>query len=193
MKNARKREINKITGLGIDLNFDVALLNRTNCSCLDGFNCGVPSINMHIQNFAWQDDTERYYLVVDTDRQRAIGVFSLSCTALISSDEQGKATYRSAIEIVTFAIDVNYQDMLMTENKEDGYLSDIILCYAINKSINIHKYDCAAEVIILYSRDDAVHFYERTGFESFTQFMPNSDSYIEGCIPMYLPLRECKI
>lgn len=166
-----------------------ALNNLTECY-LKNFDCGNEEINNHIQRYSSFSQSERFFLMVDVDKDKAICVYSLKSTAIIRT--QGKrakrAYYDPAIEIAIFAVDVEYQDIKCNFGETNGYLSDYFLCYVLSKISSINRNNCAVQFIMLFSTKDAVHFYKRNQFREFTPYMRNKSPYIRYCTPMYLPV-----
>lgn len=182
---------NKLPTYGKDINLIVEKLSNSNICKLTQYDCGDESINIHIGKTHNHYNTERAFLVIDTDTENVIAFFSLRSTALVfdSKDKRG-IKLSPAIEIVTFAVDVKYQDMWMSENKEEGCLSNFILSYIIDKYINsVNNQYCAAEYIVLYSVNNAIDFYKKNLFTPFNEYMVKSrDFYTAGCTPMYFDL-----
>ncbi len=178
---------------GQEINFVVEILSESNRSMLDEYNCGDPQINIHIKMTSNRYNGERAFLVIDNLRGNVIAFFSLRATALVFDSQDGRGIRLApAVEIVTFAVDVRYQDMWMSEKREEGCLSNYILSYIIDEYINyVNKSYCAIEFVVLYSVDSAVEFYKKTLFCPFNEFMVKSrDPYIKLCTPMYFDLSK---
>ena len=178
---------------GKDVNLIFEKLSEFNICKLEQYDCGKFPINIHIGKARNHYNTERAFLVIDTNSENVIAFFSLRASALVFDSNDGRGSkLSSAIEIVTFAVDVKYQDMWMSENREEGCLSNFILSYIIDKYINvINNEHCAVEYIVLYSVDTAVDFYKKNLFVPFNEYMVKSrDPYIADCIPMYFDLAE---
>lgn len=178
--------------LGKNIHFLVKLLDDKTAHYLDDFDCSNKSgtfmgVNYHIKHYDEYAKSERFYIVIDKEAEKAICVYSLKCTAVASWIKEG-ITFNPAVEIAIFAVDREYQDIYMTENKKDGCLSDFILCYVISQIKTYSDRYCAAEYIMLYALDSAVNFYKRSMFKEFTPFAKDDNPYIAGCKPMYLPL-----
>jgi hypothetical protein len=79
--------------------------------------------------------------------------------------------------------------MPYSEDEDDMYFSDYLLCDIIKKIVDFTENICGANSIILYSVPYAIKFYERNGFEPFKEYMVSSDdSYLNECEPMWLQL-----
>lgn len=165
------------------------VLSNLNDYCLKCFDCGNEEINDHIKRYASFSDAERFFAMIDAATNRAICVYSLKATAITTEHSaQDGAYYYPAIEIAIFAVDKNFQDTKYRCDRIEAYISDYMLCNVIDKIVGICKNSCAVEYIMLFSTNEAIHFYKRNKFMEFNQFMKNNNLYIRDCQPMYLPL-----
>ena len=174
---------------GTEVNYVEEIIDISKKDYLKEFDWKNDEINNHIKKFQSHISTERLWGIFDCNLDKLVCVYSLKASAITreSSDNRG-AAYDSAVEIAIFAVDKNYQDLRMSDKKEDGCLSSRILCSVMKKIMVMNSNICAVEYIILYSTKDAEEFYKKCKFKSFTQYMKNRDSYIQYCVPMYFPI-----
>ena len=67
--------------------------------------------------------------------------------------------------------------------------SDYCWNYLLARINEITEQYCGAEHVVLYSVPEAVSFYKRNYFQSFTDLMEMpSNSFVDGCVPMFLNL-----
>ena len=90
----------------------------------------------------------------------------------------------------SFAVDEKYQHKVFPDADEDGgHWSDYCLNYLLYEINIITENVCGAEHVVLYSVPEAVSFYKRNSFESFTDLMQMPSNYfVDGCVPMFLNL-----
>lgn len=159
-------------------------------SIFSGFSCGNPSIDSYFRREAASDAKNVCYAYTCKKVEDAIGLATLCCSGInINSGELVKII--PAIKVDYFAISGMYQDVLFPGAKADEhfYISDAFLCELINEARKIAGLYVGATHMILYSVPTAVHFYERNGFERFSEFMkPENERFLDGCTPMYMPL-----
>lgn len=172
-----------------NLCFYLEVLSKFNDCCIKNFDCGNEEINNHIKRYASFSASERFFVMIEAVSNCAICVYSLKATAITREHNvQQGAYYDPAIEIAIFAVDKKFQDTIYRYSGSEAYISDYMLCTVIDKIVEICKSSCAVQYIMLFSTNDAIHFYKRNKFKEFNQFMKNNDSYIKYCQPMYLPL-----
>lgn len=167
------------------------VLSELNDCCIKNFDCGNAEINNHIKRYTSYSKSERFFVMIEADTNRAICVYSLKATAITREHnaKQG-AYYDPAIEIAIFAVDKEFQDTIFRCRGSEACISDYMLCAVIDKIAEICRSGCAVQYIMLFSTLEAVNFYKRNKFKEFNQFMKNNDTYIRYCQPMYLPLSD---
>lgn len=174
---------------GCQVEYVEELLSEVHNDYLSKFDCENHSINTHIRNFKSYNKSERFWGIFDTKLDKLICVYSLKASAITrESNITDGAAYDSAMEISIFAVDKEYQDLHMSDNKDEGCLSNVILYYIISKIIYFQRQFCAIKYIMLYAVPEAIDFYEKCRFIKFSQFMKNRDFFIKGCTPMFLPI-----
>lgn len=185
---------------GEDINCEKILIS--NPLHLEGFDCGNDNLN----NYMWQcveEGSSTIHALIDKDLNKVIGVCFLKCSAYI--EKQGMANYNDdgeldedhpfnyimspAVEILYFAISIEYQDLQFSVDKSLGCLSNVYLnmmiCDIIDSSDNFAK----AKYVLLYSVADAYRFYNRNNFCTFDdRAMTDSDERLIDCTPMFLEL-----
>ena len=101
----------------------IELLTEENARLTRCFYCGNPAIDSYFRQEALDDPTAVTYLVIDELNGKLLSALTLSCSAIFLSRKQQLSTLMSAIEVVYFAVDVDYQGMryrLEGVNGEDG-------------------------------------------------------------------------
>lgn len=150
------------------------------------FSCGNAEIDKYFRNEALVDCSGVSYVYRNYRSKDIIGLASLSCSAIILNDSSVTELI-PAIKVSYFAVSEKYQDVDATGGHY--YISDNFLCLLIQEIRRITESYVGATHIILYSVPDAVHFYRRNLFTEFEEFMkPERCRYLDGCIPMYMPI-----
>lgn len=90
-----------------------------------------------------------------------------------------------------FAVNKSYQDCTYhSEEFGDRLYSDIILGMVIGDIYSYSTGVLGAQIILLYSTNEAVKFYIRNGFSDLGKYTALYSEYTEDCTPMYLRLFE---
>ena len=173
---------------GKDVNFKILRLTADNEHIIGGFECGENGIDLslYLHEEAARDNECVTYVFV-TPENNTIAYASISCTSLVTGNADGTISKNiPAVLIDKFAVASEYQHMKYDEESEDK-LSEYILFAILHRIFIIMERIIGAKYVILYSTENAIHFYERCGFLHFEEFMqkPN-DPYIENCTAMYL-------
>lgn len=154
------------------------------------FSCGQSEIDRYFrEDLLTDDDAVSYCFWADSNKQDLVGIASLSCSGIIiKSHDHFNIT--PAIEVKIFAVDEKYQHQPFPDDDSgERNWSDYCLDYLIAEIYDITKKVCGARHIVLYSVPGAESFYRRNNFENFVGYMEMpSNSYIDGCIPMFLNL-----
>ena len=155
--------------------------------CKDFF-CGNPAIDDYFRFEALDDAAAVTYLIIDDDRQKLLAALTVSCSAIFLSKRQQLSTLLSAMEVVYFAVDVNYQGLRYRPG--DGRsLSHYLFSYLIEMLRGISRNNVGAAKIVLYSVPEAENFYRRLGFVPFKSTMyGDRGTFVRGCVPMYFDL-----
>ena len=171
---------------GKNLEIEFQKLNKTNNYVLSDFKCEYANIQKYFREDAVNDKSATTYIFVNVkENPEIVTAMTINCSIIDLSDNE----ILPAIEISYFATSDRYRKMSFTENRENGTLSFNIMLFCINYIKDMICSQCAADVIVLYSVPTAVDFYKRAGFFEFENFMARKDNpYLEGCLPMYLPL-----
>lgn len=175
---------------GEDIQFDILPYTKDYENAVRLFDCGNEVLNNYLFEKAANDFNAVTYLVVNRDNGEVIGFISLACSGIqyIADDECLRVTL-PAIEIKYFAILNTLHKLVYDDMDEHFYFSDMVLCEVLKKCRYISDEIVGAKYIILYSVEDAVHFYERNLFKTYTEFMSQDKiRYLNGCIPMYMEL-----
>lgn len=168
---------------GKNLNLTICLFSCKFKDKIDNFDCGSQTINEYLYeaDIKNEDGEGVTYLVINKDNEDIIAYYTLSASSLLYKVDKYIRGF-SALEIKMFAVNVAYQNMWYTENKEDGVLSDYILADIITQIYNMSEKKIGIKFITLYSVPDAKDFYIRNGFESINEFiLPIFDVFTEGC------------
>lgn len=164
-------------------------LNARSFPLMQDFSCGNDYIDTFFHTKAVDSIDHTAHVVWSDKENRAIAAFSLACSSL--NLLYGKDTICdsvAAVEITYFAVDKRYQKTMLTEEREDGYISDLIMDKALSLIYDVTENFCAATYVILYATPEAIHFYERNGFRIDEEHFWRKRSYaLDGCVFM---LRE---
>ena len=116
------------------------------------------------------------------------GALTIACSAIFLSKKQQFSTLMSAIEVVYFAVDIDYQGMRYRPGDERS-LSHYLFSYLIEMIRGISRDHVGAAKIVLYSVPEAYNFYRRLGFCTFGSSMyGDRGTFVRGCEPMYFDL-----
>ncbi len=185
---------------GEDINCEKILVTDT--TCLNDFDCGNNNLNKYMRQCV-EESSSTIHALIDKDLNKVIGVCFLKCSAYI--EKQGMANYNDygeldednpfnyimlpAVEILYFAISIEYQDLQFSSDKKLGCLSNMYLSMIIDDIINSSNTFAKAKYVLLYSVADACSFYNRNNFCDFgDRAMTNSDERLIDCTPMFLEL-----
>lgn len=166
----------------------VEVLTEENRKFCKHFFCGNPSIDSYFRCEALDDATAVTYLIIDDDQQKLLAAMTVACSAIFLSKRQQLSTLLSAMEVVYFAVDVNYQGLRYRPG--DGRsLSHYLFSYLIEMLRGISRNSVGAAKIVLYSVPEAENFYGRLGFVPFQSSMyGDRGTFVRGCVPMYFDL-----
>ncbi|HDY86116.1 MAG TPA: N-acetyltransferase [Methylophaga sp.] len=131
------------------------------------FNCGIKALNNYLKVMASQqvkkDNTRTFVLEDDNDNSYIIGFYTLTMTpidlkALPDKLQKKHHSSTSGALIARLAVDDRY--------KGKGF-GEWLLIDALRKLLTASD-SVAFPVIIVDAKDGAKHFYERYGFQAFT-------------------------
>ena len=152
------------------------------------FFCGNPAIDDYFRLEAADDATAVTYLVIDENDEKLLAALTISCSAIFLSKKHQFSTLMSAIEVVYFAVDVEYQGLRYRPGDQRS-LSHYLFSYLIEMMRDISREHVGAAKIVLYSVPEAWHFYKRLGFIPFTGGMyGDRGTFVRDCVPMYFDL-----
>lgn len=169
------------------LNLQELRLDETTKNRLGGFYCGNETIDRYLREDARGDcytGKGVTYLFVDMDFGTLVAYYTLATKTLRTADD--KREYAS-VELKMFAVNKEYQDTKCASFK------DLPVSAYILDSIVVKMYDLSQEVIgfeyiVLFSTEEAVDFYEKSGFRRITDYLVYQEDFAKGCVPMYLSL-----
>ena len=174
---------------GNEVKYKITDLSSVNEKLIEDFSCGIDDIDKVIKNKDAIDCTLK--LVVDEEKEYLIGFIAYQASGIRSCYENAAVT-KPALQINYFAIDSHYQHLKYddSEDPEDKYnLSDDIFCKFLDMFRDISDKYLYFEYIILYSVPSAKNFYVRNFFKEFNAYMsPDNYRYLDGCLPMYMPI-----
>lgn len=166
----------------------IELLTEENARLTRCFYCGNPAIDSYFRQEALDDPTAVTYLVIDELNGKLLSALTLSCSAIFLSRKQQLSTLMSAIEVVYFAVDVDYQGMRYRPDDKRS-LSHYLFSYLIEMMRDISRKNVGAAKIVLYSVREAWHFYARLGFVPFAgEMYGDKGTFVRDCVPMYFNL-----
>ena len=178
----------KYVEFGQQIPVRVEILSEQNCRMTRNFFCGNPSIDNYFQCEALDDATAVTYLIIDELNQKLLGALTISCSAIFLSKKLQLSTLMSAIEVVYYAVDVDYQGLRYRPG-DDKSLSHYLFSYLIEMIRGISREHVGAAKIVLYSVPEARNFYTRLGFKLFDRNMyGDRGTYVSDCKPMYFDL-----
>ena len=152
------------------------------------FFCGNPAIDDYFRLEAADDATAVTYLVIDENEEKLLAALTISCSAIFLSKKHQFSTLMSAIEVVYFAVDAEYQGLRYRPDDQRS-LSHYLFSYLIEMMRDISREHVGAAKIVLYSVPEAWHFYKRLGFIPFTGGMyGDRGTFVRDCVPMYFDL-----
>ena len=173
---------------GQEIPVRVEVLTPANERLTRYFFCGNPAIDDYFRLYAADDAAAVTYLVIDENNDKLLAALTIACSAIFLSKKQQFSTLMSAIEVVYFAVDVDYQGMRYRPGDERS-LSHYLFSYLIEMIRGISKDHVGAAKIVLYSVPEACNFYHRLGFRTFGSTMyGDRGTFVRGCEPMYFDL-----
>ena len=173
---------------GQQLPVRVEVLTHENERMMRNFFCGNHAIDEYFRYFAAEDATSVTYLVIDENNNKLLAALTIACSAIFLSKKQQFSTLMSAIEVVYFAVDIDYQGLRYRPG-DDRSLSHYLFSYLIEMIRGISRDHVGAAKIVLYSVPEAFNFYHRLGFRTFGSTMyGDRGTFVRGCEPMYFDL-----
>ncbi|MCC8161027.1 MAG: hypothetical protein LIO53_06960 [Oscillospiraceae bacterium] len=176
--------------LGKEIFYRVETLSRNTDVVFDDFSCGNDIIDRYLKIDALDDTKNITYLFIDNSDNSVTAFASLSCSGIRYHISEATDMLLPSIEISFFAVRNDLQGLMYDEYEDDVYhFSDQIFAEIIKICRDISEKYIGAEYINLYAVPDAVHFYERNFFESYSEYMKASQKrFLDGCQPMYFSL-----
>lgn len=173
---------------GQEIPVRIEVLTHANERMTRYFFCGNPAIDEYFRCFAADDATAVTYLVIDENNQKLLAALTIACSAIFLAKKQQFSTLMSAIEVVYFAVDVDYQGLRYRPG-DDRSLSHYLFSYLIEMIRGISRDHVGAAKIVLYSVPEAFNFYRRLGFSTFGSTMyGDRGTFVKDCVPMYFDL-----
>lgn len=173
---------------GAQIPVRIELLTEENYKLTRYFFCGNPTIDDYFRLEALDDPAAVTYLVIDELNEKLLSALTISCSAIFLSKKQQLSTLMSAIEVVYFAVDVDYQGLRYRQG-DTRSLSHYLFSYLIEMMRGISRTSVGAAKIVLYSVPEACGFYRRLGFLPFDGGMyGDKGTFVKGCAPMYFDL-----
>ena len=173
---------------GHEIPVRIEVLSHANERLTRYFFCGNPAIDEYFRNFAADDAAAVTYLVIDENNEKLLAALTIACSAIFLSKKQQFSTLMSAIEVVYFAVDVDYQGMRYRPG-DDRSISHYLFSYLIEMIRSISRDHVGAAKIVLYSVPEATNFYRRLGFTPFRSSMYGDlGTFVKDCVPMYFDL-----
>lgn len=174
------------------IKFHKSIITKEYLGQISKFRCGNDEIDKYLKEKALIDLNSGdgvTKVIIDDSNNQIIAYYTLNCSA-ITSNSHKKKYYSPAIEIKMFALNEIYQDNKIIYSEDDEeYICDLILSHIIKEIYDFTNETCGAKTVVLYSTDNAKHFYSRNSFECFEPYMEkNDDRYLVGCTPMFFTL-----
>lgn len=187
---------------GENINFEETII--TDKSELNDFDCGDSDLNKYM----WEcidENSSTIHALIDKKLHKIIGVCFLKCSAYIEKqgmanidadgnlDEDNPFNYamHPAVEILYFAISIEYQDLPFNADKNNGCLSNVYLNMMIDNIITSSKEFAKSKYVLLYSVADAYCFYDRNNFCDFNDTaITDCDERLVDCKPMFLEISD---
>lgn len=175
--------------LGQNIRLETVILDKDNADLLSSFSCGNEGIDEYITGKAPYDLMAVTKMLLNSDNNDVICVYSLCCSSFIISSHNRFHPY-PAVEIKIFAVNKSYQDMRYSDDPDEGCLSNFILNNIIADIFGFTDDVCGANIILLYSTDEGYEFYKRNGFKDFIELaIKSSDRFVDDCHPMFMAIR----
>ena len=166
----------------------IEVLSRENHRLTRYFFCGNPAIDDYFRLEAADDTTAVTYLVIDDAQNKLLAALTIACSAIFLAKKQQFSTLMSAIEVVYFAVDVEYQGLRYRPGDQRS-LSHYLFSYLIEMMRDISREHVGAAKLVLYSVPEAWRFYQRLGFVPFAGGMyGDKGTFVRDCVPMYFDL-----
>lgn len=185
---------------GEEISYDFSLLTAEDYSVLQSFKCGNDVLDNHIisniiRDNKIVDEDGLYFKFVDTKSKKIIGVVSLASSGIIYKVDNYTHVL-PVIKIDVLAVDriyqklhYNYESKIDSDPDNHYYFSDDIIGTIINHCQDISEKYTYVEYIVLYADRNAYRYYERNGFQDYTEFMVRENNQeINENIPMFLKL-----
>lgn len=182
---------------GKDIKFGIYKLDDIHKQQVSSFCCGTKSIDDFLKERAYEEMESgncvtKVVIVEDNesdDNNKIIAYYSLSASSIVIESFKQKYFY-PAVEIKMFAVLDKFHGLNFTEDDEEGTFSEYLFSSIIDDINKLSKNEIGVQHIILYSVPKAYNFYHnKMGFIDFTELMvKNNERYLNGCIPMCLPL-----
>lgn len=166
---------------------EIEVIKENGEKLLESFDCDREEINQYLyDNIKDGADAVTYCLYETIKGEKSVvALASLACGSILVEDRNHYYFY-PAVEIKAFAVDKKYQHKSFGEY---GKWSELAIDTVISIISEFTTNQCGANHIILYSVKEAVGFYEKTGFQHFSELMvKNSDRFVAGCEGMYMQL-----
>ena len=152
------------------------------------FFCGNEVIDHFFQCEALDDPTTVTYLVIDDSRNKLLAALTIACSAIFHSKKRQLSTLLSAIEVVYFAVDLQYQGLPYRPGDARS-LSHYLFSYLIEMIRRISRDHVGAAKIVLYSVPEATNFYRRLGLTPIrSSKYVDLGTIVKDCVPMYFDL-----
>lgn len=169
--------------------FCMEVVSEDSTSFFSAFSCGNAEIDKYFREEAQHDMQNVCYAYRNKANNDVVGAAAVCCSG-INFGNENSVQLIPAIKIDYFAVSEKYQGINFPGAEEECFhVSDAFLCDLIREISTISEFYIGAAYILLYSVPGAFKFYDRNHFEKFEDYMkPESRLYLEGCIPMYMPL-----
>ncbi|KAI4438988.1 hypothetical protein FMM80_21880 [Schaedlerella arabinosiphila] len=185
---------------GEEISYKFELLKTGDYNNLQFFECGNERLDNHIKSNVIKtneivDEDGLYFKFTDLITQKIIGIVSLASSGIIYK-VSNYTHVLPAIKIDVLAVDKDYQKLhydFASENDPNPdnhyYFSDDIIGTTIKHCRDISENYTLVNYIVLYADKKAYRYYERNGFENYTEYMVKENNQeINKNIPMYLKL-----
>lgn len=185
---------------GEEISYKFELLKTGDYNNLQSFECGNGRLDNHIKsnvikNNEIVDEDGLYFKFTDLITQKIIGVVSLASSGIIYK-VSNYTHVLPAIKIDVLAVDKDYQKLhydFASKNDPNPdnhyYFSDDVIGTTIKHCRDISENYALVNYIVLYADKKAYRYYERNGFENYTEYMVKENNQeINKNIPMYLKL-----
>ena len=173
---------------GSEIPVRVEILTENNRRMTRSFFCGNPTIDDYFTQLALDDATAVTYLVIDENNEKLLAALTIACSAIFLSKKKQLSTLMSAIEVVYFAVDVDYQGLRYRPGDKHS-LAHYLFSYLIEMIRGISRDHVGAAKIVLYAVPEAYNFYRRLGFQDFGNHMyGDRGTFVTDCVPLYFDL-----